>query len=229
MNKNFIDTALQYLSLNSQSYDYHLGFWKNVLKNFPSNKDNILGAINSKIFDWKNDSNFSEKFVINPLAQAISESEYIIDIVYPDLKNVNYQNNEDPAKRLMFVYEKLLKVKTYQEMLQLHPLMNRLVPDEILFSFLIRKRARNLSTLKLDNLVQNCVLLFFEEFFFTPILHPKYQLTAKQFWDLVAHGIHLPVSRILDLFSQPFEYTVFQESIIKKPILEFASSGKLPH
>lgn len=113
-------------------------------------------------------------------------------------------------------------------MLQLHPLMNRLVPNENLFSILVKRATKSPSTLKSNNMVQNCVLLFFENFFFKPIQFPKYQLTAKQFWDLVAHGIQIPVSRIFHFFDGPVQYTVFDEPIIKKPILEFSSSSKLP-
>jgi hypothetical protein len=228
MEKNFIDTAIEYLSLNSQSYDYHLDFWKKVIKNFPSNKEKILQAINSKPFDWRHDSKFSEKFPINPVAQAIAESEHIIDILYSDVHELNSKNNQNPSYKLIFVYEYFLKTKTYQQMLQLHPLMNRVVPNEFWFSVKVKKATKSPSTLKVNNFVQNCVLLFFEDFFFTDIRFPSSELAAKEFWDLVAYGIQIPVSRIFQMFDGPIQHTVFDDPIIKNPILEFSSSGKLP-
>jgi hypothetical protein len=228
MEKNFVDTALKYLSLNSQSYEYHLGFWKSLLKNFPSNKEKILKTINSRAFNWRNDSKFSEKFPFNPVMQAIAESEHIIDILYPNVHEVNLKNYQDPALFLVVVYEYFLKTKTYQEMLQLHPLLNRVASNEVWLSVLVKRATKSPSTLKANNFVQNCVLLFFEDFFFTQIRFTSSQLTAKQFWDLVAYGIQIPVSRIFRLFKEPIQHTVFDDPIIKNPILEFSSSGKLP-
>jgi hypothetical protein len=228
MEKNFIDTALEYLSLNSQSYDYQLGFWKKVIKSFPSNKEKILQAINSRLFDWKFGSNFSEKFMINPVKQAIAESEHILDLIYPNPLTPNFVNGVDPAEFLTSVYLYYLSTKPLAFVLKLHPLLNFVVSKYSGWESnrLVKKILKSNQGSNEFNFIQNSIFMFSETFFVKSRLFPRAHINPTDFWDLISLGIVYPLSDMKKHIESK-DADFFQDKAIIVPIFYYVKHLKL--
>lgn len=173
MINQFFKKALLFLSNDPFSYGHHLKFWTKELLTFPKNKDLYLQVINLPLFDWRYSSRFSDEFQINPLTQAISESDHILDILYPDPERLKLKTGEDPAEFLKAVYERYLLNKSIEEIRKIHPIFNFVVAEYCLFEFnrFLKKILIGKDAKKYINFIQNCITMFSSNFFKYSLFH----------------------------------------------------------
>jgi hypothetical protein len=230
MGKHFFDKTLAHLSIDSQSFNHHIDYWNSVLEDYPKNRDLIYMAMNSKLFDWKNNAVFSDNFDINPLTYAIEKSPHLIDIIY---YKKDYAEAENEARQALTPLTlQYLMTRKYEDLKFLHPFLLNVVYEPHQFSMVfknfITEPFKQIKKTKYSlNFITNIIKLYFNDIFFMPEMSAMFKIDGTDFWKIIALGVDVPIDLLEDScmnknFILNDEYNDF-----KKVIKVFSETGEI--
>jgi hypothetical protein len=230
MNNTIIKRALLHISENPFSFNHHLFFWKEEMDKFDNNPEEFILTINSKLFDWCSKSNFSSEFEINPISQAIAESDKFSDfLVYA------YNNLGDLlfSKQMTYGFYKIYRHYLYklntEELKKIHPYFNFIHADRYMMVDEIRDNLKE-KAIKPEsiNLVQNLTNLFLKEIFFDGGNISISKMNDKIFWKIIALGVKLPIDRLEECFLESKKSILFDRNVLITNFQEYYIEGKIP-
>ena len=233
MRKTFTELSLLHLAQNPLSIDFHLNYWKEVLNNYPQNKHDLSEVMISKLFDWKENSNFLISHRVNPLTLAIAESDKLIDIVYfSENPNINEASAIDALKRIFYFY---LTTKETNEFRNIHPFFHNIVFDP---SFTIKHVSdilySSLEDIKLNSgffkSIMNAMTLYFDILLYTH--HDNHfkpiKINGLNFWKIIGLGFKISVDKLYEAIIKPGFVLLEDRIMFNDVIVEFSQTGILP-
>jgi len=193
------DYILERLSGNSENFDWHIKVWSDVFKEFPDNEKEIHDLINSSLFRYDRQSVFNMQWPYNPIVDAIMSSDYAVDILFYDDKNMI--NKRKVADSIYMWFFTKLSILTPENLARLNPIVFDDLKEYWDYTYLAKREINsskpNLSILK--NLIH---YLFFNLFCLDKTLRYN-ALETNDLWGIISCGIDIPISLLRESFDYP--------------------------